>query len=173
MKTVLAALALMLAATGLARADAMAAAMASAQTECAAEGGVLELAEGMAHALDLTGDGTADDALVWELGAFCGPHFGFRGGTGGAALHVAVGETAQVFGALGWAVQDIAFAGVELDEGEAPRALRVLLLAVHGTACDTYGAAPCVEAVVWNPNERRFLTVMPAWVDEEQPPPAE
>ncbi|HMO73534.1 MAG TPA: hypothetical protein PKC84_18175, partial [Paracoccaceae bacterium] len=153
-----------------ARADAMAAAMASARTDCAAEGGVLELAEGAAQMLDLTGDGTADDALVWELGGFCAPHFGYRGGTGGAALHVAVGEKVQVFGALGWTVQDLVFNGTELDEGEVAKALRVLLLAVHGSACDSYGAAPCVHAVVWNAGEGQFLSVMPPFVDEEADP---
>lgn len=138
-------------------ADPLALATAAALATCADEGGTMDLAEDAAQRLDLTGDGTADDALVWELGGFCGPDLGYTGGSGGAMLHVAVGDRVQSFMAGSWALQDVVFPV----EGEMMPPVRVLLLARHGSACDAFGAALCVEAVTWEAEEGRFLTVAP------------
>ncbi|QYK41393.1 MAG: hypothetical protein KF887_18835 [Paracoccaceae bacterium] len=145
---------LMLTAGG-AAADAMSLATAAAMADCASEGGVLELDEGAAQMVDLTGDGSADDALVWEYGGFCGPDLGFRGGSGGAPLHVAVGDRVGTFMAGSWTLADVVFAS----DGETRPPLRVLMLARHGSACDGAGASPCVEAVVWDAGDRLFRTV--------------
>lgn len=140
-------------------ANPMAAATAAAGAACAEEGGMMELAEGAAQWLDLTGDGVADDALVWEYGAFCAPDLGFRGGSGGAMLHLAVGDHVQSVPAAAWTVQDVTFTA----EGEVLPPLRLLLLAQHGSACDGFGAANCVEALVWDGREGRFMSVAPAY----------
>jgi hypothetical protein len=147
---------------GQAQADPMALATAAAQAECQAEGGKMELAEGAAVLADLTGDGSADDAAVWEYGGFCGPDLGFRGGSGGAMLHLAVGDVVTSIHAGSWTVQDVAFAV----DGEMNPPVRMVLIARHGSYCDSFGASPCVEALVWNANERRFLTVMRPIEDE-------
>lgn len=136
-------------------ADPLALATTAAEAFCTSQGGRMEFAEGAVQRVDLTGDGTADDALVWEYGGFCGPDFGFQGGSGGAMLHVAVGDRVQSFMAGSWVLQDVAFPV----EGELMPPVRVLLLARHGSACDSFGAASCVEAVTWEPSEGRFMTV--------------
>lgn len=147
------------AATSPAAADPMALAMQAAAAGCLAEGGArLDLDEGAAQLLDLTGDGTADDALVWEYGAFCAPDRGFRGGSGGAMLHLAVGSHVQSFPAGAWTLTDAAFTR----DGETGPPLRILLIAQHGSQCDGAGAAPCVEAVVWDAGDGRFRSVAPA-----------
>jgi hypothetical protein len=139
-----------------AMADPMAVATAAAGADCRAEGGTLELAEGAAVLADLTGDGSADDAAVWEYGGFCGPDLGFRGGSGGAMLHLAVGDVVTSVHAGSWTLQDVAF---QVD-GEMNPPVRMVLIARHGSYCDSFGASPCVEALVWSADERRFLTVM-------------
>jgi hypothetical protein len=143
-------------------ADPMTVAIAAAQADCKAEGGTLELAEGAAVLADLTGDGSADDAAVWEYGGFCGPDLGFRGGSGGAMLHLAVGDVVTSIHAGSWTLQDVAFAV----DGEVNPPVRMVLIARHGSYCDSFGASPCVEALVWNADERRFLTVMRPLPDE-------
>lgn len=153
-----------LALAGPAMADPMAAATLAAQADCKAEGGILELAEGAAVLADLTGDGSADDAVVWEYGGFCGPDLGFRGGSGGAMLHLAVGDVVTSVHAGSWTVQDVAFAV----DGEVNPPVRMVLIARHGSYCDAFGAAPCVEAMVWSADERRFLTVMRPIEDEDE-----
>lgn len=141
---------------GQAQADPMTIATAAAQADCQADGGTLELAEGAAVLADLTGDGSADDAAVWEYGGFCGPDLGFRGGSGGATLHLAVGDVVTSIHAGSWTLQDVAF---QVD-GEVNPPVRMVLIARHGSYCDSFGASPCVEALVWSADERRFLTVM-------------
>ncbi|MFN4160186.1 MAG: hypothetical protein ACK4GO_17595 [Gemmobacter sp.] len=148
----------LLAATSL-QAEPMARATEAAEAACRAEGGTLELAEGAAVAVDLTGDGSADDALVWEYGAFCAPDLGFRGGSGGGMLHVAVGDAVGSFMAEAWTLIDVPFTYEDDEGGEMPPPVRVLMLARHGSACDGFGASPCVEAVVWDAGERLFRTV--------------
>ncbi len=138
-----------------AAADPMALAMEAAGAACAAEGGTLQVAEGGAQWVDLTGDGVADDALVWEYGAFCAPHFGYRGGSGGAMLHLAVGDVVQSVPAGAWLLQDATFTA----DGEEMPPVRLLLIAQHGTLCDAFGASPCVEALVWDEGARRFNSV--------------
>lgn len=114
---------------------------------CAADGGTLILPEeDPATAVDLTGDGTADDWIIFEAGAFCGPDLGFLGGSGGNAIHAVVGKSLSSWFGGSWVIQDVVFA----PEGEALPSKRVLLLAVHGSVCDSYGAAPCIIASAWD-----------------------
>lgn len=137
--------------------DAFEAALAPSRAWCAEIGGTeVQLAEGALTAADLTGDGTADDAILSEEGAFCAPDGGFMGGSGGHMIHVRIGD--RLFSRLAGAllVQDIAFTA----EGEVQPLVRVMLFARHGSNCDGAGFAPCIEAVVWDDNNKAFSTVL-------------
>lgn len=127
--------------------QAIAMAFADSTATCAQEGGTLRLPEDdPATAVDLTGDGTADDWIIYEAGAFCGPDLGFLGGSGGNYIHAVVGASLSSWFGGAWLTQDVIFA----PEGEALPAQRILLIAVHGSVCDSYGAAPCVIAAAWD-----------------------
>lgn len=121
-------------------------AFAESTAACAADGGTLQWPENPATSADLTGDGTADDWIIFEAGAFCGPDLGFLGGSGGNAIHAVVGNSLSSWYGGSWVVQDVVFA----PEGEPLPPTRILLIAAHGSACDTYGAAPCVIAATWD-----------------------
>lgn len=147
--------------------DPFAAALAPSLGWCNEIGGTrLDLPEGALTSADLTGDGTADDAILSEEGAFCYPDGGFLGGSGGHMIHLRVGD--QLFSRLAGAllVQDIAFTA----EGEVQPPVRVLLFALHGSNCDGAGASPCIEAVVWDDSNRQFRTVMNPFSGQDNAP---
>lgn len=127
---------------------------------CAAEGGTLRPPENPATAVDLTGDGSADDWIINESGAFCGPDLGYLGGSGGAMLHAVIGNRVQSWLGGAWLLQDIAFT----IEGEVNDPVRVLLLGLHGSHCDSFGAAPCLLALAWD-GERLI-----SYIEEDAPP---
>lgn len=120
-------------------------AFAEAVAGCAAAGGTLSLPDDPVSYVDLTGDGV-DDRIVSEAGAFCGPDLGYLGGSAGNRLHAIIGDHVQSLEAGNWVVTDLAFT----IEGETLPHQRILLLAVHGTACDSFGAAPCFLAYAWD-----------------------
>jgi len=128
-------------------------AFAEAIAACAQEGGTLRLPEAPVSMVDLTGDGN-EDRIVSEAGAFCAPDLGYLGGSAGNRLHAIIGEHVQSLEAGSWAVTDLAFT---LDE-EAPPPQRILLLGVHGAACDSFGAALCFIAYAWD--GARLISVM-------------
>lgn len=131
---------------------------------CAAQGGTLDLGEAPATAVDLTGDGTADDWIISEAMAFCGPDYGYLGGSGGAMLHAVIGGKVQSWLTGAWALEDVGFTV----EGETLPATRVLILGLHGSSCDSYGAAPCMLALTWD--GERLIGYQPL---PEEPAPAE
>lgn len=119
-----------------------------ARAECAEMGGTLRLPDPILVAeADLTGDGTADDRIVSEAGAFCGPDLGYLGaGSAGARQHAIIGDLVQELWPGSWGVADVALTA----EGERLPPRRVLLLGVHGSACDSFGASPCLLAMAWD-----------------------
>lgn len=127
---------------------------------CSSEGGTLTLPDNPATAVDLTGDGTADDWMVNDSGAFCGPDLGYLGGSGGAMIHAVVGSKVESWLAGAWVTQDISFT----IEGEVMPPVRTLLLGLHGSSCDTFGAAPCILALTWDGD--RLVRFTPAPDDE-------
>ncbi len=136
---------------GPALADPLATATAESAAFCAGQGGRLVLGDDPVTEVDLNGDGTLD-TIVSEQGAFCEPGGGPLEGTGGWMVHLVVDGKVTSRRTLGVVVQDIMFpTGIE--------PLRVVHLARHGSACDGYGAQPCVETLVWS--EGAFLTVSP------------
>jgi len=120
-------------------------AFAQAAAECSDAGGTLRLPDAPVTMVDLTGDGIAD-RIISEGGAFCGPDLGYLGGSAGNRLHAIIGEHVQSLESGSWAVTDITF---DLEDESLPPQ-RVLLLGVHGTACDSFGAAPCFIAYAWD-----------------------
>lgn len=120
---------------------------ADARADCAEQGGTLALPETLrAEAADLTGDGRPD-LILSEEGAFCGPDLGFvGGGSAGAQVHVLIGQQVQSLLPGNWMVTDLQFPV----EGELLPPTRVLLMAVHGGFCDSFGAAPCFVAFAWD-----------------------
>lgn len=128
-------------------------AFAQAIAACSDAGGTLRLPEAPVTLVDLTGNGI-DDRLVSEAGAFCGPDLGYLGGSAGNRLHAIIGDHVQHLEAGSWAVSDITFEAAD----ETPPPQRVLLLGVHGTACDSFGAAPCFIAYAWD--GARLISVM-------------
>jgi len=131
------------------------AAFAETAAECETLGGTLEIPPDPVTLVDLTGDGT-EDMVISEAGAFCGPDLGYFGGSGGTRINVVIGEHIQHLYGGAWAVQEVAF---EV-EGETMPPLRYLLIARHGSACDSYGAAPCLEAFAWD-GERMISVAHP------------
>lgn len=125
-------------------------AIALATTEsrdwCTEQGGTLALPDAPATAVDLTGDGSADDWIISEAGAFCGPDFGYLGGSGGTMLHAVIGGKVQSWLGGAWLTQDISFT----IEGETTSPQRTLILGLHGSSCDSFGAAPCLLALTWD-----------------------
>ena len=129
-----------------ARADMLESALARTRAACAQSGGTLTVPDGALTLADLTGDGTADDGIVSEQGIVCGSDASYVGGSGGFALHTVVGDVVQDWFAGAWLVQDVAFTV----EGEVQAPVRMLLLALGGSACGSVGAAPCLQAVTWD-----------------------
>ncbi len=127
--------------------QAIALAFADSGKTCSAEGGTLRLPEGdPATAVDMTGDGTADDWIINEAGAFCGPDLGYLGGSGGSYIHAVIGNRVESWLAGGWMIHDLGFT----IEGEELPAVRMLLLGLHGSNCNSFGVSPCVLAVTWD-----------------------
>lgn len=120
-------------------------AFAEASAQCEASGGTLRLPEAPVTWVDLTGDGV-EDRIVSEAGAFCAPDLGYLGGSAGNRLHAIIGDTVQSLVSGEWSVADITFG----DAGDLSPPQRVLLLGVHGTACESFGAAPCFVAYAWD-----------------------
>ncbi|MFN4154838.1 MAG: hypothetical protein ACK4HF_09300 [Paracoccaceae bacterium] len=127
-------------------AEALALATKDSRSWCTEQGGSLTLPDSAATAVDLTGDGSADDWIVDEAGAFCAPDFGHLGGSGGSMVHAVIGAQVQSWLAGAWLTQDIAFTV----EGETMPPVRSLILGLHGSACNSFGAAPCLLALTWD-----------------------
>jgi hypothetical protein len=134
-------------------------ALESSRAECAAEGGTeLRYSPDLATPVDILGDGTADDRIISERSAFCGPDIGpLYAGSGGAPLHAVIGDEAFPLMPGAWTLQDVPFTFD--DEPAASR--RLLLVAGHGSYCDSHGAAPCVVAYGWD--GARMISILDAF----------
>lgn len=136
---------------GPAQADPLALATAESAAFCAESGQTPVLSDNPVTETDLTGDGVPD-LVVSEQGAVCAPGGGPLEGTGGWMIHLVVDGTVTSRRAQGLLLADLIFPG-----GIEP--LRVVHLLRHGSACDGYGAQPCVETLIWS--DGAFLTVAP------------
>lgn len=122
------------------------AAIDTARTDCANfESGTLEVTWGATTRTDLTGDGQPD--LVLDLGKLqCSSIASLYCGTGGCSVMFAVGDTVTERLSKGWTVQRFG-------------PLTVVLNQVHGSACGGTNLTPCVEALVWETDARRFTSL--------------
>ena len=123
-------------------------ALEPSRAACAAEGGSdLRYPPDLVEMADILGDGTADDRIVSEASAFCGPDIGpLYGGSAGGPLHAIIGERVFSLPPGGWSIAEARFRF----DGEEGQPLRMLLVGMHGTTCGTVGAVPCVLAYTWD-----------------------
>ncbi len=119
--------------------------LAEAAAMCADQDKGVFGSEGAVLHLDVSGDGQPD-TLVDEGRFTCTTAASLYGGSGGSMLHVIVGDVQSDFLVQGHEILN--WAG-----------RTILLLALHGSACNSIGADPCFEALVWN--GERFLSVRP------------
>ena len=95
---------------------------------------------------DLDGDGGVNDTVIDFNMILCSGSFGLWHNTGGSILYFVLnGETVQDWTGANWRVTE--FLGGPL-----------ILIARHGTWCGSFGARPCVQAII--ADEGEFLTVL-------------
>ena len=112
------------------------------------EAGDLVVAPEAYRPADLDGDGAEDDLVIDMAHAHCRLALTLWAGSGGAPLHFVVDEVGASWFGANWQLVDVA---PPAEEGEAPGPpLRAILMAQHGSLCDSYGAAPCLRAIVWD-----------------------
>jgi hypothetical protein len=133
----------------------------AAASECATQtdGGSLEIDENLGIVYtDLDGDlqevdYLPDDAVVDFNYIFCS-RGNLWAGSGGAPIHFVLdGTTSQSWTGAGWEVERF---------GSLPA---VILIGRHGSACEGYGAQPCVQALV--ASEGVLMTVRRPEANEE------
>lgn len=118
----------------------------TARADCAAfESGTLDVPWDATTRTDLTGDGTMD--LVLDLGKLrCSSMASLYCGTGGCSVLFAVGDTVTRRLSKGWMVQRFGPFTVVLNQR-------------HGSDCGGTNLRPCVEAMVWDPEDAQFSTL--------------
>ena len=101
------------------------------------EEGDLQVPVSAIQKVDLTGNNEQD--TVFHLGRVrCGESSSYFSGSGGSSVYLIVGDKVTEFLARGFAIS------YALGEGYP-----IVILSVHGSACDSYGATNCVLATVW------------------------
>lgn len=135
-------------------------ALAPSAAECAQRGGTRLVVEpDLVTRVDLNGDGESD-RIVTEEGAFCGPDLGpMWGGTAGPALSAIIGDQVTRLFNGAWTMAETTFVA----DGEALPPLPMLVVNVHGSLCDSYGAAPCLVVYTWD--GERLVSPL-GWDDE-------
>lgn len=114
-----------------------------ARQACAAfERGRFQLDWGAVSKVDLDSDSHTDWVLN-EAGFSCSSAASLYCGTGGCVSHFLIGSTLTSLRNRGWSV--VTF---------GPR--RVLLTDVHGSRCGGINSTPCVLALVWDAEHKRW-----------------
>ncbi len=99
----------------------------------------LEIGRAAVTWVDLQGDGEANDAVVDFNHVYCGLNYSLWHGTGGSIVHLVLDDAvSQTWSGGAWRITEF---------GGAP----LVLLGRHGSACDGYGAQPCVQAIAATP----------------------
>ena len=117
--------------------------LTSRTAECASfDKGTLTANEGAFVRADLDGDGTRDWVLD-ETFLTCSTAASLMCGTGGCNVNFLIGDVLTTRLAKGWTVVPFP-------------PLTVLLVQIHGVNCGGTNLNACVEAMVWDPTEKRF-----------------
>lgn len=120
--------------------------LAKAKSSCEAyDNGRFDAADSIQR-IDLTGNGSPDDAIVDESKFLCSSARSLLCGSGGCQLHAVIGDQSWTFQAEGWRM-------IEWDGRP------ILLVMRDGGWCGGAGAQVCYEAVAWSNGQ--MLTVMP------------
>ncbi len=120
--------------------------LASRKAECASfDKGALTVNEGAIIRTDLDGDGSPDWVLD-ETRLACSTAASLMCGTGGCTVNFLIGDVLTPRLAKGWEVVPFP-------------PLTVLLVQVHGVNCGGTNLNACVEAMVWDPTEKRYFTL--------------
>lgn len=123
-----------------------------------AGGSELRYAPDLVTYADILGDGTADDRIVSEVSAFCGPDIGpLYAGSAGGPQHAVIGDRSFPLLPGGWSITEARFTF----DGEQGPPVRLLLVGAHGSFCDAVGAAPCVTAYTWD--GERLVSILDAF----------
>ena len=120
----------------------------AARRDCASfENGKLTIEPGAVSRPDLDGDLRPD----WALDARhmrCSTALSLFCGTGGCAAHFVVENAAAEFLTKKWEVKNFG-------------ALRVLLIQIHGANCGGTNLAPCVRALTWDAEAKKWRSPEP------------
>jgi len=120
--------------------------LATRTSECAGfDNGSLTVNEGAIVRTDLDGDGTADWVLD-ETFLACSTAASLVCGTGGCNVNFLIGDVLITRLAKGWEVVPFP-------------PMTVLLVQIHGVNCGGTNLNACVEAMVWDPTEKRYYTL--------------
>lgn len=121
-------------------------ALETARAECAAfENGTLDIPWGTVRRTDLSGNGQMDHVLDFGRLA-CSSMVSMYCGTGGCSVQFVVDGTVTERLSKGWSVERFG-------------PITVLLNQLHGANCGGTNLNPCVEAMVWDAEEKRFFTL--------------
>lgn len=116
--------------------------------DCAGfENGALQVEDGAITHRDLTGDGQKN----WVLDEFhlrCSSAASMYCGTGGCNANFLVGDVVTTRLSKGW---DVVTLGP----------ITTVLVQIHGANCGGTGVVRCVEALTWDHEAQRFLSVAP------------
>lgn len=122
--------------------------LASRKADCASfDKGDLTVNDGAIVRTDLDGDGTADWVLD-ETRLACSTAASLFCGTGGCTVSFLIGDVLTSRLAKGWEVVPFP-------------PLTVLLVQIHGVHCGGINLNACVEAMVWDPTDKRYYTAVP------------
>ena len=109
--------------------------LTQAKEDCASDGGVLELSGNEVNKFDFDEDGVTDLSILHEIDYNCSSSASLFQGTAGAVVHIMTDK--DYFSGYVREVQVVT----------AFNNKQVLLLGLHGSACDEAGYIRCLKAI--------------------------
>ncbi|MDB4251675.1 hypothetical protein N9831_03110 [Amylibacter sp.] len=109
--------------------------LTQAKEDCASDGGVLKLSGNEVNKFDFDGDGVTDLSILHEIDYNCSSSASLFQGTAGAVVHIMTDK--DYFSGYVREVQTVT----------AFNNKQVILLGLHGSACDEAGYIRCVKAI--------------------------
>ncbi|MDA8914603.1 hypothetical protein N9I17_05840 [Amylibacter sp.] len=109
--------------------------LTQAKEDCASDGGVLDLSGDEVNKFDFDGDGVTDLSVLHEIDYNCSSSASLFQGTAGAVVHIMTDK--DYFSGYVREVQAV----TAFDNKQ------VILLGLHGSACDEAGYIRCVKAI--------------------------